>query len=186
MITKLLTKKEYADHRGCSKAYVSKLIREGKIKLEYGDKIDPEKADTTLGPIKSKSAIGLIIPKNENSEVKANQKAEEISISDALEISASKIIRAATLYEAQQYREVYNALAKKVEYERAIGSLLPREEVERELFESDRIVRDKIQEIPQRICPSLPCSDEVRFAVEQAMKIEINSILQSISHAFRS
>ncbi len=186
MITKLMTKKEYSEHRGCSKAYISKLIKTGKITIEYGDKIDPEKADIVLGPIKNQGlAIESVSRKEENSK-SCQQKVQIISLTEALEISASQIISAENLYEAQKYKEVYTALTKKAEYEKIIGSLTMRDEIKKELFETDRIIRDKIQNIPQRICPSLPCSDEVRFMVEQHLKIEIQSILESISHAVSS
>ncbi len=44
-----VTKAQYARHRGCKPQYVSRLVREGRIKVGRDGKIDQARADAELG-----------------------------------------------------------------------------------------------------------------------------------------
>jgi len=182
MIARLMTKSEYARHRGVSPAYISKLIKNGKIILEYDGKIDPGKADISLGEIKNQATVMELPEPRKVGRPKLQPVSElsEISIYEAIGITNEKILKSDSYFEAQKFREIYNALLKKMEYELLRETLIPSIEVKKEIYEANRIIRDIVINIPQRICSGLPCSDEVRFAVEQALKIEINLILAKI------
>lgn len=186
MITKLMTKAEYARHRGFSTQYLSGLIRKKKIVPEYDGKINPEKADALLGPVKNKSTIiHLSIPKIEEPkpQVQVKSKMQEISLTEAIEISAEKILSSETLFEAQKYREIYAALIKKLEYQKAKGLLRSGEEVDKLNFDTARLIRDFLISIPDRLAPLVAAETDLHTCT-QILKVEIHSLLESISDAF--
>ena len=191
-IMKLLTQTEYAKLRGVSQPYINKLIKQGKLHTESSGRIDPERANLELesstGAYKEPAQSYQPAPKADKIPVKKSQPIPEIKQNRPRTVNNDAQLpentgRKLSYYEARAANEIIKAKIHKVEYDKLIGTVVLIDEVVKELFETDRIIRDKIQDMPKRICPGLPCSDDVRFAVEQHMKIEIQSILGSISHA---
>ncbi len=180
-----MTKAEYARHRGVKPPYIYQLIKQGKIILEYDGRIDPVKADAALGPIKHQLIELPMRQQGKEPKLKPRSIPVEISLSEGIEISAAKILASTTLFEAQQYKEIYNALTKKLEYEKLDGSLLFREEVEKSVFETGRQIRDMLQAIPDRIAP-LVASETDLHACTQILKTEIRAILESMCDAISS
>ncbi len=178
MIVRLMTKSEYAHHRGVSTQYISKLIKQKKISVEYGDKIDPEKVDAILGPVSPEKKSSLPTPTS-NLSLLPKSEPTAISTAEGIEISAEKILASTSLFEAQRYKEIFQALTKKLEYEKLDGSLLSREEVEKAAFESGRQIRDMLQAIPDRIAPLVAAETDLH-ACTQILKAEIRSILESM------
>ena len=119
----LLTQKQYAERRGVSPQYINKLVGQGKIK-RVGKKIDLRQADAA---IKAWSRAGRVLPARRSKPKPARRTAAapiEKHHDPQPRDSATKSLTA-----ARAERENYQAKLAKLEYEKAVGNLLPREDV---------------------------------------------------------
>lgn len=55
-----MTQVEYAEHRGCKKQYINRLVREGKIPVDANKKINPVTADAALANLADPSRAAVI------------------------------------------------------------------------------------------------------------------------------
>lgn len=125
---------EYARRRGVGRQYVNRLVRSGKIPVSKNGRIDPAKADAALDALRDPSR-----GKN-GSPVKAGQYAQ-----------------------ARLQREVYQALLKKLEYEKLKGKLLDRDEVLKTWATAFINLRAALDRIPAKCCSR--CRDTVDAAI---------------------
>jgi hypothetical protein len=146
----LVTQKEYARRRRCTPQYINKLVHTGKIVLVNG-RVDVKKADAALQawqrhgrskPGKSISAISHRSPRASRAEPRR---------------SAEKKQKSATrsLTEARAEREHYAALAAKLDYEKATGELLPRDQVLEAERRKNANIRTRFRRLARSLAPVL-------------------------------
>ncbi|MDQ1275062.1 MAG: hypothetical protein QG610_635 [Euryarchaeota archaeon] len=164
-----MTQSEFAKHLGVSKQYVSKLIKEGKLHTEKNGQIDPLKAEKELsrniGPVRVK------IPAQAEPLPNGIKAGGEIDL-DKPDIS---------FIEARTAHEIVKTKLAQLELDLKEGQLLWKDDVEKLSFETGRYVRDAILNLPNRVCPGLPCPEDIRFKVEHALKTEIHIFLSQLS-----
>lgn len=123
----LLSRRDYAKHRGCALSSVQEAISSGRITLTDG-KIDPVKADKEW-------------EKNTNPAYHGNK-------NNDTDIAAT--------YQVSKTREkTYDSLIKKIEYEKLIGELIPKSQVEVNAFTAGRELRDLLNGTDVRIAPKI-------------------------------
>ncbi len=146
----LLSRRDYAAHRGVAVSAVQKAIEAGRITLTDG-KIDPEKADKewaeNTNPIYNS-------PRTDDSSSNPYQK--------------SKIMKT-----------TYDAMLKKLEYEERAGKLIPIAQVQAEAFAAARTARDHLLMIPRRIAPQIINQTNISD-IEYILKQEITSALANL------
>jgi hypothetical protein len=134
---RLLSQKQYAQRKRVSPQYVNKLVREGKITLEAGGKIDPKKADAMLevfrrpGRVKGKR-LGVKATKaakktttTRRTSAAAEAKPRRVHVAPAEKpTSATRSLAA-----ARAEREDWQAKLARLDYEERSGKLLPADEV---------------------------------------------------------
>lgn len=146
----LLSRREYAAHRGVAVSAVQKAIETGRITLTDG-KIDPEKADKewveNTNPIYNS-------PRTSDSSSNPYQK--------------SKIMKT-----------TYDAMLKKLEYEERAGKLVSRAQVESDIFAASRATRDHLLMIPKRVAPRIIGQNSIS-EIEYILTKEITNSLTSL------
>ena len=151
----LLSRREYAAHRGVAVSAVQKAVETGRITLTDG-KIDPEKADKewaeNTNPIYNS-------PRTDDSSSNPYQK--------------SKIMKT-----------TYDAMLKKLEYEERAGKLIPRAQVESDAFAAARTGRDHLLMIPKRVAPRIIGLKNISD-IEYILSQEITSSLTSLCNILK-
>ena len=146
----LLSRREYAAHRGVTVAAVQKAVEMGRITLTDG-KIDPEKAD--------KEWV-------ENTNPAYNTPRADDSFSTPYQKS-------------RMMKTTYDAMLKKLEYEERAGKLIPRVQVESDVFAASRTARDHLLMIPKRVAPriiSLKNISDIEYILSQEITNSLTSL----------
>jgi hypothetical protein len=144
----LLTQKEYARRKGVTPQYVNKLARQGKIRL-VGKKVDPKQADAAL---KAFRRAGRVIPALR----RAKQKAAKPAARPKAPLAAMPEPRNSatrSLTAARAEREHYQAQMAKLDYEKAFGSLLPRDQVLEAERRKNANIRAKFRQLARSLAP---------------------------------
>ena len=146
----LLSRREYAAHRGVTVAAVQKAVEMGRITLTDG-KIDPEKAD--------KEWV-------ENTNPAYNTPRADDSFSTPYQKS-------------RMMKTTYDAMLKKLEYEEKAGKLVSRAQVESDIFAASRASRDHLLMIPKRVAPriiGLNSISEIEYILTQEITNSLTSL----------
>lgn len=122
----------YATHRGVSHTAVRKAIKSGRITTEPDGTIDPTSADAHWNT-RTRPGQGSIVDVPEDIDDYATSRA---------------------------LRESYEAKLKKIEYEKACGLLVSREEVTSKIFTLARGSRDRLLQIPRRMAAQLAAESD--------------------------
>lgn len=85
-----------------------------------------------------------------------------------------------TLTDANIYKTLYAGKLEKLKYEREVGELIPRDEVENKAFQVSRAIRDKILTIPERLSNELASIDNAHQIKELLFK-EFGILLEGFS-----
>ena len=148
-----ISKAAYARHRGVSGAAVTKAIQRGRISVDQNGKIDPEIADREW--MENSNPIQVY--------------AQNHRIEETPEIKESKARLAFA-----------HARLAELKYKKKIGELIPREQVEKEAFETGRLFRDNILLIPHAISYELAqetnprkCEVIIRNKIEETLELII-------------
>lgn len=158
-MAKLMSFSEYARHRGCSPANITKAISRGKITPING-KIDPLKADKQW---------------DENSPRLQNRKknydlAEEI----APDTSAMSLARIKAMHEGLRAKKT------KLEIDQLEGTLIDAKAVKDASFKQARLVRDTLLSIPNRLAPVI-ANETDEHRVFELIHEEVVSTLRAIN-----
>ena len=141
----LMNFSQYARHRGCSPANITKAISIGKITPENG-KIDPEKADQEW----LNNSVRL---RNR----KANQQLADQIAPDSSAMSLTRI---------KAMHEGYRAKKTKLEVEQLEGTLIDAGAVKDASFKQARLVRDTLLAVPNRLAPIVSNESDEHRAFE--------------------
>ncbi len=163
-MTIFLTQTEYAKHRGVSHQRISKLVGQGKfagcLRMISGRrKIDRDKADLTL---------------EQNLDPSKKTRSQEIDV--PIDAAGTGSL---TFAEAQKKQAQYRAALLQLEYDTKRGNLLDAQEVYRDNFNMARLIRDSVQNIPNRISAELASLTDIH-KVHEIMTVAINEALEEI------
>ena len=169
----LMTQKEYAAHRGCSKQYVNQLVKQGRITLIDG-KIDPVAADAAL-------QAGRDPARDEGFRTDKLFAPPERLSSDA----DDAVHPGAPYAKARTVREHFRALRERLEYEHLAAKLVVVREVEDAGYEAGLAVREDLENAASRIGEAIATEFQVdeRRATEIAAA-EIRATLEELRLRF--
>lgn len=162
----LMTQKEYAARRNCSKQYVNQLVKQGRIPLVDG-RIDPTVADAALSrqrdPARgSQFRVDTMIAATEPSRPGGDESERPVP----------------PFAKARTVREHFRALRERLEYERLAGKLVVVQEVEDAGCEAGLMVRETFELSAERIGEAIAAQLQVDKA--QAMEIAAAEIRTSL------
>lgn len=162
---KLITQTEFAREIGVSKQYVCYLVKQGVVELVNG-MIDREQANEALQatrdpsqPLRRKNA--------ENGERGNTSKLSTMLLKTRIknEIERGKLLEAKAKAE--------------------IGELVAIEEVKREAFNTARVVRNNLLNVPDRVSELLASITDAK-KIHELLTKEIKTALESLSKEFHS
>lgn len=149
----VMSKAEFADSRGWSRPYVSKLVSQGRLVLtEDGKKIDVEASLALLGETADPSKAGVA----ERHQRDRAEKGVHALVSPLAPPSAAPSAGGGDSYQkARAHRETYLALLAEDEFLKGRGELVERKAVDTAAFNTARTVRDLILGLPPKIAGEL-------------------------------
>ena len=154
----LVSQAEFARRQGVSRAYVTKLVKKGIIKL-VNKKVDTEQALNSL-QINSDPATLLRSDKQDDSQPGKQQ-------------GAVDFVAARTM------REAFRAKLAKLEFEEKSGKLTDASKVQNDAFKAGRIIRDELISIPDRLADVLAAEvdpRQVRQILMEELELTLNRL----------
>jgi len=138
-----MTAREYAAHRGISREAVYKAGRLGRITITAG-RVDVEAADAAW------AASGLPTPTH-----KAGGRTARVVQPQAPLSAAPGSPAVPGFANSRAIKEAWSARMMKLEYEKMDGTLVPLQEVRRQVHDAARRVRDLLMAMPDRLAPTV-------------------------------
>jgi len=132
------TQTDYANHIGKSKQYVNKLVKSGKISLRPDGKIDFAEADFTLNRIADPARAPQV----------ATPQPSPIAPTDLFDSPSMQTEVAPSFADVKTAKEGYQAKMAKLQYEREIGKLVNKKDLENALVVAGRSIRQRIDALP--------------------------------------
>ena len=163
----LMTQTEFAREIGVSKQYVCYLVKQGLIELKNG-LVDSEQANEALATIRNPSQP-LRRKGGENYENSKSRKSTNELTTMLLKSRIKNEVERGKLLEAKAKAE--------------IGELVSIEEVKREAFNTARVVRNNLLNIPDRISALLASMDkaeEIHEKLTKEIRTALEELVQSI------
>ena len=164
----LVSQSEFAKRNGWTRQYVSKLVRQGRIRLENGK-------------VNEIAALRALKADAEPSTVLREKVPEKRSLTPAVSSPAPMESRPSVDYlTARTMREAYRAKMTRMEYEQKQGKLTDAARVREDAFQAGRIVRDAILALPDRLADILAAENNPG-KVHQLLRDELELALEQLS-----
>ncbi len=157
-----LSASAYARHRGVSHVAVLKAIKTGRIAKETDGTIDPDKADAAW----EKNTD----PAQQRKPAKKAEQAPERPIDPPLVGSGPNYAQSRAI------KEAYLARLAKLEYEEKSGVVVRADAVKVAWFNTLRVLRDRLTNLPDRLAPILAAEDDPKL-VREMLDAELRLIL---------
>ena len=156
----LLSIRKYAEHRNISHTAVQKAIKQGRIHLTPGGRIDVDLADRdwerNTSPVNSPSPGARPSLPHEKPQ------------------------SGPTYAQSRAVRELYLARLAKLEFEERSGKLISVDEVTNATFTKARAIRDNLLNIPDRLAPMLAAESSPAGA-HKILTEEIRTVRDELS-----
>lgn len=147
---------EYARHRGVSHQAVMRALKEGRITKEADGTIDPDKADAQW---------------DQNTDFSRNPDKARRTVRGEAPAATGPDYNV-----SRAVREAYTARLAKLEYEEKTGVLVKADTVKTRWFNTLRIVRDRMLQLPDRWASTLAAEMDPN-TIKTMMDAEIRRIL---------
>ena len=85
-----------------------------------------------------------------------------------------------TITDANIYKTIYQGKLEKLKYEKAMGELISRDDVQNKAFATARIIRDKLLSIPERLSNELATMNDP-YIIKEMLYKEVNLLLEDLS-----
>jgi len=167
---RLMTKSEYAKHRGVSKPYITKLAKNGVLVLR-GDKVDVRASDTVLD---DKPVDDVDPPPAPASPSGPPPRPVAEPLGQA----------GASFGQARTIEMVFRAKLRRLEFETKQGRLIEAEAVRKTVADAVRSLRDGILGLPDRLSTVLAAESDSK-KVHVTLKTELSRELEALANAIR-
>lgn len=148
----VMSKAEFADSRGWSRPYVSKLGKQGRLVLTEAGKVDVEATLALLSDTADPSKAGVA----ERHQQERVEKGVHALVSPLAPPSSLPTSGGGDTYQkARAHRETYLALLAEDEFLKGRGELVERKAVDRAAFAAARTLRDLILGLPPKAAGEL-------------------------------
>jgi hypothetical protein len=168
---RLMTKSEYAKHRGVSKPYITKLAKNGVLVLR-GGKVDVRASDTVLD---DKPVDDVDPPPAQASQAGPPPRPVAEPLGQA----------GASFGQARTIEMVFRAKLRRLEFETKQGRLIEAEAVRKTIADAVRSLRDGILGLPDRLATVLAAESDSK-KVHVTLKTELGRELEALANAIRA
>lgn len=171
----VMTKAEFADSRGWSRPYVSKLSKQGRLVLtEDGKKVDVEATLALLGETADPSKAGVA----ERHQRERAEKGVHALVTPLAPPSSMPPARGGDSYQkARAHREHFLALLAEDEFLKGRGELVERKAVDLAAFNTARTLRDLILGLPPKVAGELVAISDT-WEMERRLTELLRSVLE--------
>ncbi len=138
-LRELMTQSAFSRHRSCSRAYISKLAKAGRLPM-VGDLVDVEAADRALGPLQPR-----VEPVTRDPDSEAQRPGQPLEVGPEDEPPSYATSRA--------WREFSAAEKAKLDCGERNGQLVPADQIEAFLQSILSRVRQGVLTLPSRVAP---------------------------------
>lgn len=159
----IMTKTQYAKHRGVSRQMIGKLAKDDRILLTADGMIDCELSDVLLDNFSDTSL------KNQHTQTR-----------DGIMTQLSDI---GSYSEQRALLTQYKAGLAKIELDKASGAVVDTAVVQYAAFDTARRVRDSILNLPDRLAPLLAAESDVHTA-RTLLDTELRRALDELHNEF--
>lgn len=170
----LMRQNEYAKRRGVSAQYINKLVRQRKIVL-VGKKINPRQADAAIRNSSTRPERSKLSARSKTTKTASRKASPAKQKPKAPRASATR-----SLTEAKAMRENYQAEMAKLDYEKQIGNLLPRDQVLEAERRKNANIRTSFRRIARSLAPVLARTNSEAEA-ERLVLREVDRILSQLA-----
>jgi len=161
----------YAKRRGCAMSAVQKAIRTGRITTTADGKIDPAQADAEWEQNTVPRAVAAA--RHRTSPSPPRRLSASVAPDPALAGGGNYLV-------ARGVREGFLARLAKIQYEEKLGKLINRDEVQVERFNTNRIIRDGVLNIADRVSAQLAAETDEK-KVHEILTTELRNALNGIA-----
>lgn len=163
----------YARHRGVSHVAVLKAVKAGRIEKEPDGTIDVAKADAAW--------------KKNTNQAQKRKTEKDVAPSTERPIDPTPINQPAvnsgpSFAQSRAIREAYNARLAKLSYEEKSGSLVKIDLIKVAWFNTLRVLRDRILNMPDRMAPLLSAENDPK-AIRDLLDKELRQVLGDAADA---
>lgn len=165
-MTQLVSQAEWARQQGFSRQYVSKLVRQGTIRLKDG-KVDDAQAQTALAAIRepARSATPSPPPHKTSSDPLPSGNGQDLST---------------LLLKSRIKTEVERGKLLETKARLESGKLVEADEIRIAAFRKARVVRDGLLNLPERLAAVLAAESDAN-KVHELLTTEIRQVLTELS-----
>lgn len=176
-----LSQGQYAKHRGCSRPYISKLVKQGKIPTLPDRSIDPEAADEALRKIADPARTKAEKPQPRG-KAKARPKAKaKAKAEPEPDLKGPDIL---TFADAKAKHESYRAKLAKLKYEQESKKLVDRDLVVKTAATAGRIAVTRFMALPTKLAPILKAETDQRV-IHDLLESEIRTVITEFRQALK-
>lgn len=189
-----VSKKEFAEYIGTSQAYVSKLVKKGKLIISKdGKKVELKQSLENIKRTADPSNDSATTMKRSDGrdrmsvgmKLKNGLLKEQENDSEEVKTKPTIIAGVENQYQGSRaVKESYIARMKKAEYERTMGTLVHKDGVVKSSFLIGRILRDKLSVLPSRLAPKVTIeSDQLTnyIILEKEVEDVIGQIINELT-----
>ena len=163
-----LSIRAYARHRGITDGAVRKAIKAGRITKNKNDKIDSELADKEW----SKNT--------DTAQIKKSEAKEQTQDSSNISSPSNPLSVGPSYQQSRAIKEAYNAKLTRLQFEKESKKLISVDEVKISAFNTARMTRDRILNIPDRVIPQLVGKTDIH-EMKELLKLELVKALEELS-----
>lgn len=172
MTPTLMTKSEYARHRGVSPQAVDKLIKNERIMVTPDGKVDVEISDIIMNQFSDSEQSRDMTYSNLDDEG-----------SDFREGLITQLATIGSYSEQRALLTSYKAQLAKIELDKAAGKSLDAERVRCEAFTTGRSVRDSVLNLSDKLAPIVATMDNIH-AIRTLLDTEFRKALTCLYNEF--
>jgi hypothetical protein len=181
----LMTKAEYADRRGWSRAYVSKLVKQNRLVITPDGKVDAEASDELLAASADPSKTGVADRHHQERLDKGVYSHIAPSAAPSPALPAPGVVAVGPDYQkARARREFALALLAEDEHRKVRNELVERVQVDTAAFTTARVLRDLLMGIPPKIAGELVTLTDV-WEIERRLTQAFRRALEDADRALR-
>lgn len=165
---RLMTKAEFAKHRGVSKPYITKLAKNGVLVMR-GGKVDVRATD-------------LVLDDRPVDDVDASPAQVAPATPQPRPAGESLAQAGASFGQARTIEMVFRAKLRRLEFETKQGRLIEAEAVRKTIIDAARALRDGILGLPDRLATVLAAETDAK-KVHVTLKTELSRELETLANA---